>query len=155
MDRRRFVGAVAGALVTPALAAEAPQATKVRAVGFLVQNTVELSLPTRTAFRQELRERGWVEGQNVVIEVRYAEGKVDRLPALVAELIGLKCDVLVTSSSAATWAAKGATTSIPIVMSASSDAVGEGLVTSLAQPGGNITGMTFLVGPAPASSCNC
>ena len=94
-----------------------------------------------------MRERGWVEGQNIVIEVRFAEGKVDQLPALVAELIRLKVDIIVTTSSATTWAAKDATKSIPIVMAASADALGEGLVTSLAHPGGNITGMTFLAGP--------
>ena len=94
-----------------------------------------------------MRERGWVEGQNIVIEVRYAEGEVDRLPALVAELIRLKVDIIVTTSSATTWAAKDATKSIPIVMAVSADALGEGLVASLAHPGGNITGMTFLVGP--------
>ena len=94
-----------------------------------------------------MRERGWVEGQNIVIEVRYADGQVDRLPALVAELIRLKVDIIVTTSSGTTWAAKNATQSIPIVMAASANALGEGLVTSLAHPGGNITGMTFLAGP--------
>ena len=100
-----------------------------------------------TAFRQGLHERGWVESQSIVIETRFADGKVDRLPALVAELIRLKVDILVTTSSATAWAAKNATQSIPIVMAASANAPGEGLVTSLAHPGGNITGMTFLAGP--------
>src|SRR5205823_7110120 len=99
------------------------------------------------AFRQELRERGWVEGRDILIEVRYADGKVDRLPTLVAELIRLKVDIIVTTSSGTTWAAKDATRSIPIVMAASANALGEGLVTSLANPGGNITGMTFLAEP--------
>jgi len=116
-------------------------------MGYLVVNNAEVSRAPLAAFRQGLRERGWVEGQNIVIEVRYAEGQVDRLPALVAELIGLKVDIIVTTSSSTTWAAKEATKSIPIVMGVSADALGEGLVTNLARPGGNITGMTYLVGP--------
>ena len=100
-----------------------------------------------TSFREGLHERGWVEGQNIVIETRFADGRVDRLPALVAELIRLNVDIIVTTSSATAWAAKDATQSIPVVMTASADALGEGLVASLAHPGGNITGMTFLAGP--------
>ncbi|TMH06436.1 MAG: ABC transporter substrate-binding protein, partial [Betaproteobacteria bacterium] len=83
----------------------------------------------------------------MLIEIRFAEGKVDQFPALIAELIRLNVDVIVTTSSATTWAAKDATKSIPIVMAASANALGEGLVTSLAHPDGNITGMTFLAGP--------
>jgi putative ABC transport system substrate-binding protein len=147
MDRRTFVGAVAGALLTLPLAATAQQAEKVPRIGFLSLNSAEELQPRLAALRQGLRERGWVEGQNIVIEVRFAEGEVDQLPALVGELIRLKVDIIVTTSSATTWAAKDATKSIPIVMAVSADALGEGLVTSLAHPGGNITGMTFLVGP--------
>jgi putative tryptophan/tyrosine transport system substrate-binding protein len=147
MDRRTFVGAVAGALLTLPLAIEAQQAGKVLRIGFLSLNSAEELKPRLAALRQGLRERGWVEGQNIVIELRFAEGKVDRLPVLVAELIRLKVDIIVTTSSATTGAAKDATKSIPIVMAVSADALGEGLVTSLAHPGGNITGMTFLVGP--------
>ena len=147
MDRRTFAGAVAGALLTLPLTATAQQAGKVPRIGFLSPNSAEVSQPRLAAFRQGLRERGWVEGRNIVIEWRFAEGKVDQLPALVAELIRLKVDIIVTTSSATTWAAKDATKSIPIVMAVSADALGEGLVTSLAHPGGNITGMTFLVGP--------
>jgi len=147
IGRRKFVTAVAGALLTLPLAIEAQQARKVPRIGYLAQNSAEISPHLLVAFRQALGERGWVEGQNVFIEVRYADGKVDRLPALVAELIRLNVDVIVTGSSRATWAAKDATGSIPIVMAASVDALGEGLVTSLAHPGRNITGMTFLAGP--------
>ena len=118
-----------------------------RRIGYLSQNSVETSPHLHAAFRQGLRERGWVEGENIAIEVRSPDGKVDRLPALVAELIRLKVDIIVTTSSATTWAAKNATHSIPIVMTASADALGEGLVTSLSHPDGNITGMTFLAGP--------
>ena len=147
MNRRTFVGAVAGALFTSPLAVEAQQARRVPRIGYLGQNRAEVSPHLLVAFRQALGERGWVEGQNILIDARYADGKVDRLPALVAELIRLNVDVIVTGSSRATWVAKDATKSIPIVMAASADALGEGLVTSLAHPGGNITGMTFMAGP--------
>ena len=147
IDRRTFVGVVASALLGLPRAVEAQPAGKVPRIGYLVVNRAEVSQGPLAAFRQGLRERGWVEGQNIVIEVRFAEGQVDQLPALVAELIRLKVDIIVTTSSATTWAAKDATKSIPIVMGVSADAVGEGLVTSLAHPGGNITGMTYLVGP--------
>jgi putative ABC transport system substrate-binding protein len=147
IDRRTFVGAVAGALLTAPLIIEAQQAGKVPRIGYLVQNSAELGTPQLAAFREGLRERGWVEGRNIVIETRYADGEIDRVPALVTELIRLKVDIIVTTSSGTTWAAKNATQSIPIVMAASANALGEGLVTSLAHPGGNITGMTFLAGP--------
>jgi putative ABC transport system substrate-binding protein len=147
MDRRIFVGAVAGALLASPLAIEAQQAGRVPRRGYLVQNNAETSQGPLGAFREGLREHGWVEGQNIVLDLRFAEGKVDRLPVLVAELIQLKVDIIVTGSSAATWAAKDATKTIPIVMAASANALGEGLVTSLAHPSGNITGMTFLAGP--------
>ena len=147
MDRRAFIGVVAVALLTFPLAIEAQQAGKVPRIGYLGQNNTEIGQHQLAAFREGLRERGWVEGQNIVIEFRYANGKVDQLPALVSELVRLKVDIIVTTSSATTWAAKSATQSIPIVMAASANALGEGLVTSLAHPGGNITGMTFLAGP--------
>jgi len=147
MDRRSFIGTMAGALLTIPLATMAQQPDKVFRVGFLGPNSGELAQHVLAVFRQALRERGWVEGRNVVIEWRFADGKFDQLPKLVAELIQLKVDVIVAGASVATWAAKEATKTIPIVMAASADAVGEGLVASLAHPGGNITGMTFLVGP--------
>jgi putative tryptophan/tyrosine transport system substrate-binding protein len=147
MNRRAFVGTVAGALLTLPFAVEAQLAGKVFRIGYLVQNSAELNQPLLAALRDGLRERGWVESRNIVIETRFADGKVDRLPALVAELIRLNVDVIVTTSSATAWAAKDATKAIPIVMAASADAAGEGLVPSLAHPGGNITGMTSMVGP--------
>jgi putative ABC transport system substrate-binding protein len=148
MDRRTCVSALVGALLTLPFAVEAQEARKLQRIGYLVQNTAEVGRPQLAAFREGLRERGWVEGRNILIEVRFAEGNVDQLPKLVAELIGLKADIIVTGSSAATWAAKNATQSIPIVMAASVNATGEGLVTSLAaHPGGNITGMTSPGGP--------
>ena len=147
MDRRTFVGAAAGALLTLPLAATAQQTENVRRIGFLSLNSPESVRDAFAAFRQVVRARGWVEDQNIVIELRFAEGQVDRLPVLVAELIHLKVDIIVTGSSVATWAAKNATKTIPIVMAASADALGEGLVTSLGHPSGNITGVTFLAGP--------
>jgi putative tryptophan/tyrosine transport system substrate-binding protein len=147
MDRRTFLGAVAGELLTVSFAIEAQPGGKVPRIGYLGQNTADANRHLIAAFRQELREHGWVEGQSIVVEARYADGKIERLPALVAELIRLKVDIIVTVSSGTTWAAKNATQLIPIVMAASADAPGEGLVTSLAHPGGNITGVTFLAGP--------
>ncbi len=94
------------------------------------------------AFRQGLRELGYVEGKNIVIEWRYAEGKLDREPALAAELVRLKVDVIVTVGSNATRAAKEATATIPIVMTQDPDPIGNGFVASLARPGGNITGLS-------------
>jgi putative ABC transport system substrate-binding protein len=96
------------------------------------------------AFRQGLRELGYVEGKNIVIEYRYAEGKLERVPALAAELVHLKVDVIVTAAATPTRAAKGATVTIPIVMTNDNDPVGNGFVASLARPGGNITGMASL-----------
>jgi len=147
MDRRTFIGAVAGALLAAPLPTAAQQAGKVPRIGYLSLNSAEASPHVHAAFRQGLRERGWIEGQNILIEYRFAGGKVDQLPTLVAELIRLKLDIIVTTSSATTRAAKDATKTIPIVMAVSANAVGEGFVTSLAHPSGNITGMTFLVGP--------
>ena len=103
-----------------------------------------LSQNRTEAFRQGLRELGYVEGKNIVIEWRYAEGKLDRLPALAADLVGLKVDVIVTGGSGATRPAKQATGTIPIVMTQDSDPVASGFVASLARPGGNITGLSTL-----------
>jgi len=146
-DRRTFVGAAAGALLAMPFGIRAQQAGQAPRIGYLVQNYTDTAQPQLSAFREGLRERGWIDGQNIVIETRFGEGRLDRLPALVSELIRLKVDVIVTSSSGTSWAAKNATQSIPIVMAASANALGEGLVASLAHPGGNITGMTFITGP--------
>jgi putative ABC transport system substrate-binding protein len=103
--------------------------------------------PASTRFRQGLRELGWVEGQNTVIDYRYAEGRFDRLPGLAAELVRLKVDIIVAAPTPAAAAAKKATGTIPIVMIAVGDPVGLGLIASLARPGGNVTGLSFSVGP--------
>ena len=124
--------------------AQAQQPTKVPRIGFLHGASASAIAARIEAFRQGLRELGYVEGKNIVIEWRYAEGKLDRLPALAAELVRLKVDVIVTAGPAATRAAKEATSTIPIVMTQDADPVGSGFVASLARPGGNITGLSTL-----------
>jgi putative ABC transport system substrate-binding protein len=143
--RRAFIGALAGVLAAP-LAAGAQQPAKVARIGFLVTGSLE-SPETRIsldAFRQGLRERGYVEGQNIVIEYRAADGKIERLPDLAIELARLKVDLIVAGSTPQARAAQQATKTIPIVAGAMGDPVGDGLVASLSRPGGNITGLTFL-----------
>jgi putative tryptophan/tyrosine transport system substrate-binding protein len=126
--------------------AAAQPAGKVPRVGYLIAGSH--SDPQRQrlleAFRQGLLELGYVEGQNIAIESRWAEGKPDRLPALAADLVRSKVDVIVAQSGAATRAAQQATRTLPIVMSLSNDAVGSGFVASLARPGGNVTGLTIM-----------
>ena len=124
--------------------AEAQQPTKIPRVGYLTATSLS-AVATRTeAFQQGLRELGYVEGRNIVIEWRSAEGKLDRVPALAVELVRLKVDVIVTGGATDTGAAKEATNTIPIVMTQDSDPVGSGYVASLARPGGNITGLSTL-----------
>jgi putative ABC transport system substrate-binding protein len=124
--------------------ADAQKPTKVARIGFLVANFPTTNPARNEAFRQGLRELGYVEGKNIVIEWRYAEGKLDRLPAIAAELVRLKVDVIVTAGPAATRPAKEATGTIPIVMGFDNDPVGSAFVASLARPGGNITGLATL-----------
>jgi putative ABC transport system substrate-binding protein len=124
--------------------AEAQQPAKVPRIGFLIASSPSAIAPRMDAFREGLRELGYVEGKNIVIEPRYANGKSDHLPALAAELVGLKVDVIVSSGPTATRPAKGATSTIPIVMTFDDDPVGSGFVASLARPGGNITGLSTL-----------
>jgi len=133
------IGLLAG---TPAAQAQA----KVPRVGVVSVLQKSPEPPTVHAFRQELGRLGYVEGKNVAVEVRYAEGRPERLPGLFAELIKLKVDVLVTGSVVAALAAKKATSSVPIVVAGTQDLVSPGIVTSLARPGGNITGATFAAG---------
>jgi putative ABC transport system substrate-binding protein len=129
-----------------ALASEAQSTGKVARIGFLrsVSASAFGFAPAFEAFRQGLRDFGYVEGQNLFIEWRWAEGKMDRLPDLSAELVCLKVDVIVTHGSPVTLAAKRATATIPIVMAWSADPVGAGLVASLAHPGGNLTGSSYM-----------
>jgi putative ABC transport system substrate-binding protein len=122
--------------------AEAQQPAKVPRSGYLTGATPDGQSARTEAFRQGLRELGYVEGKSVVIEYRYAEGKLDRLPALAAELVRLKVDVIVTGGGIITRPAKEATATIPIVMTQDDDPVGNGFVVTLARPGGNITGLS-------------
>jgi len=124
--------------------AGAQQQTKIPRIGLLYAGTPSTQFARVEAFRQGLRELGYVEGKNIIIEYRYAEGKLDRLPALLAELVRLKVAVIVTGGGSSTRAAKEATSTIPIVMAQVGDPVGSGLVDSLAHPGGNITGLSTL-----------
>jgi putative ABC transport system substrate-binding protein len=124
--------------------AEAQQPTKVPRIGYLTAASLSANAGRIEAFRQGLRELGYVEGENIVIEWRSSEGKFDRLPALAAELVRLKVDIIVTSGPTPTRPAKEATATIPIVMSQDTDPVGNGFVASLARPGGNITGLSTL-----------
>ncbi|UPK31146.1 ABC transporter substrate-binding protein [Bradyrhizobium sp. 195] len=139
--------ALAGAAVCP-IAAIAQQPKQVARIGFIVTRSID-SLEARAtlgAFRQGLREHGYIDGQNVLVEVRAADSKIERFPALASELVGLNVDVIVASNSVAGRATQRATSTIPIVVPIMGDAVGDGLVASLAKPGGNITGLTF-IGP--------
>jgi ABC-type uncharacterized transport system substrate-binding protein len=148
VDRRRFLlTSVAGAVAAP-LAAEAQREGKVYRIGYLGAGVGGGGTNTPNAFRDALRELGYVEGKNFVIDYRFAEGRYERLPDLAAELVRLKADILVTSPTQATMAAKNATDTIPIVMiSGSVDPVGLGLVASLARPGGNVTGLSYGTSP--------
>ena len=139
--------AVAISILVASLCADAQPAGKVRHVGFLSAGTFVAGNPAFEAFRQGLREGGWIEGQNLVINSRYAEGRLDRLPDLAADLVRLKVDVIAASSGTPpAVAAKNATRTIPVVMIAVADPVGGGLIASLAHPGGNVTGLAFGVG---------
>ena len=131
--------------VAAPLTGEAQQVAKANRIGYLWPGDRSSSAPLSEAFLQGLRELGHVEGRNINIEWRFAHGKVDRLPALVAELISLKVDLIIAVSPEPVQAAKTATTTVPIVMVAVADPVTYGFVTSLARPGGNITGMAFLL----------
>ena len=143
MDRRRFLlTSLAGALVAP-LAAEGQQAGKVPTIGFLLNQSEALGAGPLGALRQGLQELGYIDGRNIAIVPRYADGKLERLPALVKELIEMKPDVIVTAGPQAGRALKQATDTLPVVMAVISDPVAEGLVQSLARPGGNITGIAF------------
>ncbi len=141
--RREFIGTLAGGLVVAPLAAEAQQAAKVARIGYLALN-LAAAPRLEEAFLQGLRDLGYVEGRNVVIEIRDAEGKPERLPALAAELVALKVDVIVAPNTPQALAAKQTTRTLPIVFSFVGDPVASGLVTSLARPGGNVTGLSSL-----------
>jgi ABC-type uncharacterized transport system substrate-binding protein len=124
--------------------AQAQQPAKIPRIGFLVASKSSVNSARIAAFQNGLRELGYVEGKTIFIDYRYAEGKIDRLPKLAAELVGRNVEVIITAGPADTRAAKKATSTIPIVMSFDNDPVGNGFVASLARPGGNITGLSTL-----------
>jgi len=145
IDRRTFLTGTGAVVLVAPLAAEAQQAAKSARIGYLATNLVAGDARTREAFLQGLHDLGYVEGVNLLIEYRDAAGKSDRFPALAAELVALKVDVIVTSGGTlAALAAKQATTTLPIVFTAAGNPVGEGLVASLARPGGNVTGLSVV-----------
>jgi putative ABC transport system substrate-binding protein len=143
LKRRGFLALIGGAAAAWPLAVRAQQPAKVPRIGFLFYGSPDPA-PELDSFRQGLRELGYVEGQSIVIEYRFARGRVEQLPALAVELVGLKPDVIVTPGTPASVAAKQATTTIPIVFAGVADAVGAGLIGNLARPGGNITGLTSI-----------
>ena len=136
--------ALCAMLLALSVPAQAQQPKKVPRIGFLFNTPPSANAARIEAFRQGLRELGYVEGKNIVIEWRRAEGKADRLTGLAAELVRLKVDIIVSAGSAVTRPAKEATVTIPIVMAQDTDPVGSGFVASLARPGGNITGLATL-----------
>jgi putative ABC transport system substrate-binding protein len=146
MDRRIFLGTLAGGLLAAPLAAAAQQAPgKVPLVGLLDYSSPDAArLNWWKAFRDGLRALGYVEGRSIRVEARWAQGQVDRLPALAAELVRLRADIIVTGGGETARAAKQATMTIPIVMADGADPVRLGLVESLGRPGGNVTGVTSL-----------
>ena len=144
MGKRVFGFALAGLLLALSFPAAAQQPTKIPRIGFLSAASTSAIAARIEGFRYGLRELGYIEGKNIVVEWPYADGKPDRLPALAAELVRLKVDVIVTAGPTATRAAKEATSTIPIVMTQDPDPIGTGFVASLARPGGNITGLSTL-----------
>jgi putative tryptophan/tyrosine transport system substrate-binding protein len=144
MSGKILIWLLATVLLTTAPSAATQQPKKIPRIGYLSASSATEASSRTEAFRRGLSELGYVEGKNLVIDFRYADGKFDRLPALVAELVRLKVDVIVTAGPSVTGPAKDATTTIPIVMTNDSDPVGAGFVASLARPGGNITGLSSL-----------
>jgi len=142
MRRREFITLLGGAAATWPLTARAQHKT-IPVIGYLNTGSPDTNPPLLAAFRQGLSETGYVEGQNLAIENRWAEGHYDRLPALAAELVGRKVDLIVASSPPSALAAKSATSTIPIVFRGGADPVGDGLVASLARPRDNLTGVGF------------
>ena len=144
MREKLVVFVVAFAFLASTTSAQAQQAGKVYSIGVLERTTIALNAANFEAFRQGLRELGYVEGKNFVIEYRSADGRDERFPGLATELVRLKVDLILTRGTPAALAAKNATGAIPVVMTGIGDPVGQGVVASLARPGGNVTGVTPL-----------
>ena len=140
VQRRRFLIAAGVLLCARRAWAEAPG--KLRRLGWLTGGSLKSHAKLLEAFRAGLKEHGWVEGRNITLELRWAEGNMDRLPSLAAELVRLKPDVIVTAASPVVFAVKKETSTIPIVMATGADPIAYGLVASLARPGGNVTGLS-------------
>src|SRR5262245_28411619 len=141
MKRRAFVGLICGATAAWSIPARAQRSGKMRIIGFLGTNTASVQEQWTAAFVERLRQLGWTEGRDVIIDYRWAEGRSEQFTKIAAEFARLKADVIVTSGTPATIAAKR-TTGIPIVFALSSDPVRSGLVANLARPGGTVTGLT-------------
>ena len=144
MTKKIILLALSSLLLAPCSLVDAQRSGKIPRMGYLSTVSPAVNAARIEALRQGLRELGYVEGKNIVIEWRYAEGKVDRLPSLAAQLVHLKVDLIVTAASPPTRAAKELTSTIPIVMAFDDDPVGSGFVASLARPGGNVTGLSSL-----------
>jgi putative ABC transport system substrate-binding protein len=142
VDRRIFLGVIAGGLLAAPFGAGAQPLDKVRRIGYLDGASPSTNPALTDAFRDQMRQLGYVEGKNLVIEYRWVDGKYDRLSDLAADLVRLRVEVIVTVGDPVVQAAKKATTTIPIVMASVGDPVGRGFVASLARPGGNITGVS-------------
>ena len=152
MDRRTFIDVLTGGLLVAPLSTLAQPAGKVRRVGILSAGTITRS--NWAPFLETLHELGWIEGQNLHIELRPAQGNAELVPTLASELVQLKVDVIVSSGAIASLAAKNATTTIPIV-SQSGDPMSIGLVASMSRPGGNITGVSMVAPNSQRSAWNC
>ncbi len=147
MPRRSFMAMIAGGLLAAPLAAESQQAGKVYRIGVLLGGSQPDTLLVQEAFRQGLRDLGYVEGRNIHIEYRFAEGRFDRFPQLAAELVRVKVDVIFAPGTAGAQAAMKSTATIPIVIATAGNPAGDRLIGSFARPGGNVTGLTMLAGP--------
>jgi putative ABC transport system substrate-binding protein len=147
MDRRTFIGAIAGGFVVARSVADAQPAAKVYRIGVLSLVGAEAVVFSRGVFTERLSDVGYVEGRNIVFERRYADGRLERLPDLAAELVRLRVDVIVAPTNLDIAAARRATATIPIVMVTAVDPVGAGFIANLARPGGNVTGVTVDASP--------
>jgi putative ABC transport system substrate-binding protein len=147
MDRRRFLGACASGLALAPAVADAQSAAKVHRVGFLLGATAESVRSLYNSLNEGLRDRGYIEGRNLILEARYGGGKMARLPDLAAELVRSPVEVIVTGTSIHVAAVRSVTKTLPIVMVFTSDPVGAGFVASLAHPGGNVTGLSADASP--------